>query len=59
MAMSRRCIPYTPRRLELRESTFALVSTAGVHLRNQEPYALPLYLLLKRQRKSLFWRVAQ
>jgi D-proline reductase (dithiol) PrdB len=38
MAMSRRCIPYTPRRLELRESTFALVSTAGVHLRTQEPY---------------------
>jgi D-proline reductase (dithiol) PrdB len=40
MAMSRRCIPYTPRRLELAESTFALVSTAGVHLRSQEPYRL-------------------
>lgn len=38
MAMSRRCIPYTPRRRELRETTFALVSTAGVHLREQEPY---------------------
>ena len=40
MPMSRRCIPYTPRRRELRETTFALVSTAGVHLRSQEPYNL-------------------
>ena len=40
MAMSRRCIPYTPRRRELRETVFALVSTAGVHLRDQEPYDL-------------------
>ena len=40
MPMSRRCIPYTPRRRELRETTFALVSTAGVHLRTQEPYNL-------------------
>lgn len=40
MAMSRRCIPYTPRRRELRETTFALISTAGVHLREQEPYNL-------------------
>lgn len=38
MAMSRKCIPYTPRSLELSQSTFALVSTAGVHLRDQEPY---------------------
>jgi len=34
--MSKRCIPYTPRFRELRESVFALVSTAGVHLRDQE-----------------------
>jgi D-proline reductase (dithiol) PrdB len=40
MAMSRRCIPYTPRRLELSESTFAIVTTAGVHLREQEPFSL-------------------
>lgn len=40
MAMSRRCIPYTPRRRELRETTFALVTTAGVHLRSQEPFDL-------------------
>jgi D-proline reductase (dithiol) PrdB len=36
--MSKRCIPYTPRFRELNESVFALVSTAGVHLRNQEPF---------------------
>lgn len=38
MAMSKRCIPYTPRFRELQQSVFALVTTAGVHLRNQEPY---------------------
>lgn len=38
MAMSRRCIPYTPRNRELAQATFALVTTAGVHLRSQEPY---------------------
>jgi D-proline reductase (dithiol) PrdB len=38
MPMSRRCIPYTPRTRELSQSTFALVSTAGVHMRDQEPY---------------------
>jgi|SRR5205809_4512263 len=38
MQMSRRCIPYTPRTLELNKSIFALVSTAGVHLRDQQPY---------------------
>jgi D-proline reductase (dithiol) PrdB len=38
MPMSRRCIPYTPRTLALNQSTFALVSTTGVHLRGQEPY---------------------
>lgn len=40
MPMSRRCIPYSPRRKELRETVFALVSTAGVHGRDQEPYTL-------------------
>ncbi len=38
--ISRRCIPYTPRRRELSESTFAIVTTAGVHLREQEPFPL-------------------
>jgi D-proline reductase (dithiol) PrdB len=38
MAMSKRCIPYTPRSRELKEATFALVTTAGVYLRTQEPF---------------------
>ncbi len=38
MAMSKRCLPYTPRFREISEMTFALVSTAGVHLRDQQPY---------------------
>ena len=36
--MSRRCIPYTPNRRPLVETTVALVTTAGVHLRSQEPF---------------------
>src|SRR5947209_19401706 len=40
MAISKRCIPYTPRFRELKESIFALVTTAGVHLREQEPFNL-------------------
>ncbi|MDQ2903542.1 MAG: glycine/sarcosine/betaine reductase selenoprotein B family protein [Chloroflexota bacterium] len=38
MAMSKRCIPYTPRFREVDQSVFALVTTTGVHLRDQEPY---------------------
>jgi D-proline reductase (dithiol) PrdB len=38
--MSRRCIPYAPRRRELRDSVFALVTTAGVHARSHEPFDL-------------------
>src|SRR5690348_853081 len=38
MAMSKRCIPYTPRFRELKETVFALITTAGVHLRDQEPF---------------------
>ena len=38
MPMSKRCIPYTPRFRELEATTFALVTTAGVHLRDQEPF---------------------
>ncbi len=40
MPMSKRCIPYTPRFRELKDSTFALVTTAGVQLRDQEPFDL-------------------
>src|SRR2546421_9130924 len=38
MVMSKRCIPYTPRFRESKESVFALVTTTGVHLLDQEPY---------------------
>lgn len=40
MTMSKRCIPYTPRTRELHETIFALVTTAGVHLREQPPFDL-------------------
>ncbi len=38
MAMSKRCIPYTPRNRELKDTVFALITTAGVQLRDQEPF---------------------
>ena len=38
--MSRKCIPYTPFRKDLREATLAFVSLAGVHLKTQEPFDL-------------------
>jgi D-proline reductase (dithiol) PrdB len=38
MVMSKRCIPYTPRNRELKDTVFALITTAGVHLRAQEPF---------------------
>src|SRR5882757_9680813 len=38
MAMSKRCIPYTPRSRELKETVFALITTAGVHQRDQEAF---------------------
>ncbi len=38
MPMSKRCIPYTPRTRELKDSVFALITTAGVQLRDQEPF---------------------
>lgn len=40
MELARRAIPYTPFERELRDTTVALVSTAGVHLRSQEPFVL-------------------
>ncbi len=38
MVMSKRCIPYTPRNLALKDTVFALITTAGVQLRDQEPF---------------------
>jgi D-proline reductase (dithiol) PrdB len=38
MELARRAIPYTPFDRDLSDTTIALVSTAGVHLKSQEPY---------------------
>lgn len=38
MQLARRAIPYTPFERKLADTTVALVSTAGVHLRTHEPY---------------------
>lgn len=36
--LSRRCVPYTPNTKKLSEMTIAIVSTAGVHHKEQEPF---------------------
>jgi D-proline reductase (dithiol) PrdB len=38
LEMSRYCVPYTPFRKRLEESTICLVSTAGVRQRDQQPF---------------------
>ena len=38
MTLSRKCVPFTPFDSELAKSTVALVTAAGVHLRDQEPF---------------------
>jgi D-proline reductase (dithiol) PrdB len=38
MDISRRCVPYTPMWKSLSQMKIALVSTAGIHLKSQEPY---------------------
>jgi D-proline reductase (dithiol) PrdB len=38
MEMSRRSVPFTPLWKPLNQMKFALVSTAGVHLKDQEPF---------------------
>ena len=38
MKMSRKAIPYTPNQKPLEELTIALVSTAGVHRKDQDPF---------------------
>jgi D-proline reductase (dithiol) PrdB len=37
MALSRKCVPFTPFDGELSKATIAIVTAAGVHLRDQEP----------------------
>jgi D-proline reductase (dithiol) PrdB len=38
MAISRKCVPFTPFDGELSRSTIAIVSAGGVHLATQEPF---------------------
>jgi D-proline reductase (dithiol) PrdB len=38
LELARRAIPYTPFERDLADTTVALVSTAGVYLRSQEPF---------------------
>jgi D-proline reductase (dithiol) PrdB len=38
MTLSRKCVPFTPFDGELARSTVALVTAAGVHLRDQDPF---------------------
>ena len=38
MALSRKCVPFTPFDRELRKSTIAIVTAGGVHLKDQEPF---------------------
>ena len=39
MEMSRKAIPYTPNPKSLNDLTIMIVSTAGVHLQDQEPFS--------------------
>ena len=36
--LSRKCVPFTPFERELAKSNIAIVTAAGVHLREQEPF---------------------
>lgn len=38
MAISRKCVPFTPFEGDLKRATIALVTAGGVHLREQEPF---------------------
>ena len=38
MTLSRKCVPFTPFERELSKSRIAIVTAAGVHLREQEPF---------------------
>ncbi|MBP1930578.1 glycine/sarcosine/betaine reductase selenoprotein B family protein [Ammoniphilus resinae] len=39
MEMSRKAIPYTPNDKSLKDMTIMIVSTSGVHLKDQEPFS--------------------
>jgi D-proline reductase (dithiol) PrdB len=38
MAISRKCVPFTPFDGELKRATVGIVTAGGVHLRDQEPF---------------------
>ena len=38
MSISRKCVPFTPFERELSKSNIAIVTAAGVHLKDQEPF---------------------
>src|SRR5947209_7321754 len=38
MAISRKCVPFTPFERELSKSTIAIVTAGGVHSKDQEPF---------------------
>lgn len=38
MTISRKCVPFTPFERELSKSTIAIVTAAGVHVKDQEPF---------------------
>ena len=38
MTLSRKCVPFTPFDRELSKANIAIVTAAGVHLREQEPF---------------------
>ncbi len=38
MTLSRKCVPFTPFEGELSRATISIVTAAGVHLREQEPF---------------------
>jgi D-proline reductase (dithiol) PrdB len=38
MSFSRKCVPFTPFEGELADSTVALVTAGGLHLKDQEPF---------------------
>lgn len=38
MPLSRKCVPFTPFDGELSKTTIAIVTAAGVHLKDQEPF---------------------
>jgi D-proline reductase (dithiol) PrdB len=38
MTISRKCVPFTPFDRELAKSTIAIVTAAGVHLKDQDPF---------------------